>query len=267
MYEILQKKKLADNTFLMQLKAPAIAKKAKAGQFVILRIDEKGERIPLTLVNWDRTSITLIFLEVGHTTRQLARLKKGKMIRDVVGPLGNPSLIPQESVACFVAGGLGIAAIYPIIKAYKKAKNKIITVLGAKSNDYLFYEKELEELSDQMHICTEDGSKGTEGRVTEPFFKIMRKKVDYVITVGPLAMMREICRLSKHRAKTYASINTIMVDGLGMCGGCRLTYDGKIKFSCVDGPEFDGHLVGWDELINRSGVYRKEEKNLCRLRK
>jgi ferredoxin--NADP+ reductase len=266
MFEVTQKKKIADNTFLIQIRAPEIARKSQPGQFVMVRVDEKGERIPLSLVDWDRSSITLVFSERGYTTRKLARLKKGNALKDVVGPLGNPVRLPQNNVACIAAVGLGIAAVLPVVKRFRKANNRLVVVIGAKSRDYLFFEKELCKLSDQLHICTEDGSRGEKARITEPFFRVMRKRIDIVVAAGPVEMLRELCRLSRHRARTYTLVNSIMLDGMGMCGCCRLTVDGKTKFSCIDGPVFDGHLVDWDELAARAMIYEKEERHLCRLK-
>ncbi|MFH2028466.1 MAG: sulfide/dihydroorotate dehydrogenase-like FAD/NAD-binding protein [Nanoarchaeota archaeon] len=262
---ILKKQKLAENTYLMEIDAPDVAKKAQPGQFIILRIDEEGERIPLTIADFDKKVITLVFLVVGHTTERLSNLKKGDSLLDFVGPLGLPSLIKEYGNVCLVGGGLGIAPIYPIAKALKKANNNIITILGAKSKSNLFWEDKFKEISDELLIATDDGSKGHKGFVSDLLKELMgRKKLDLAIAIGPPIMMKVVSDLTRQRIKTLVSLNPIMIDGMGMCGGCRVIIDGKTKFACVDGPEFNGHKVEWDELINRNKFYHEEEHK-CKL--
>ena len=259
MYKIKEKKFLAEKTYLIKLFAPDIAKKAKPGNFVMLRIDEKGERIPLTIADHDFETITIIFLVVGRTTEDLSKLNKGDNILDVAGPLGNPIEIKKYGTVVFVAGGLGIAAIYPQLKALKK-DNKIISIIGARKKELLFLLDEIKELSDKMIVCTDDGSYGKKGLVTDALRELIdEEKIDMVITIGPPIMMKAVAELTKDKVKTVASINSIMVDGIGMCGSCRVSVNNKIKFACVDGPEFNAHEVDWDELLKRNLKYKEEE--------
>jgi ferredoxin--NADP+ reductase len=264
MYRIVQKKKLAEDTFLVRIVAPSIAKRAKPGNFVILRLDDKGERIPLTVADQDKRTVTLVFQAVGKTTRELAKLKKGNGVLDLVGPLGNPTEIKEFGTVCLVGGGLGIAPLYPIAKAMKEAGNKVVIVIGARSKNNLFWEDKLAKVSNQLIICTDDGSKGRQGFVTDALRELLRKKMDLVIAIGPLVMMKAVSSMTRQLVKTIVSINSIMIDGIGMCGGCRLTVNNETRFSCVDGPEFDGHGVDWDELINRNALYLEEEKTVCK---
>jgi len=261
MYLITKKQKLAENTYLMQIEAPSIAKKAQPGQFVILKIDEKGERIPLTIADYDKKTITVIVLVVGRTTKLLSHLKKGDYLMDLLGPLGNKSEIKEYGTVCLVGGGVGIAPIYPIAKALKKAKNNIITIIGAKNKNLLFWEDRFNEISDKLIVCTDDGSKGRKGFVSDALKELINKeKPNRVIAVGPVIMMKVISDLTRSIVKTFVSLNPIMIDGIGMCGCCRVVVDDMIKFTCCDGPEFDGHMVDWDELINRNKTYTEEEK-------
>ena len=265
MFPILQKRKLAENTFLIEIEAPEIAKKAKAGQFIILRIDEKGERIPLTIADSTKKTITIVFLIVGKTTTQLSLLKKGDNLTDVVGPLGNPSKIEEYGHVCIIGGGLGIAPIYPIAKALKQAKNRITAIIGAKSKDHLFWEDRFKEVCDKIIITTDDGSKGKKGFVSDILKELMAKeKIDLVIAIGPPIMMKVISDITKNRIKTIVSLNPIMIDGMGMCGCCRVIINGKMKFACCDGPEFSAHHVDWQELMNRNKTYIEEEKCACK---
>jgi len=265
MFPILQKRKLAENTFLIEIEAPEIAKKAKAGQFIILRIDEKGERIPLTIADSTKKTITIVFLIVGKTTTQLSLLKKGDNLTDVVGPLGNPSKIEEYGHVCIIGGGLGIAPIYPIAKALKQAKNRITAIIGAKSKDHLFWEDRFKEVCDKIIITTDDGSKGKKGFVSDILKELMAKeKIDLVIAIGPPIMMKVISDITKNRIKTIVSLNPIMIDGMGMCGCCRVIINGKMKFACCDGPEFNAHHVDWQELMNRNKTYIEEEKCACK---
>ena len=259
MHKIKEKKVLAEKTYLIKLFAPDIAKKAKPGNFVMLRIDEKGERIPLTIADHDFETITIIFLVVGRTTEDLSKLNEGDNILDVAGPLGNPIKIKNYGTVVFVAGGLGIAAIYPQLKALKK-ENRIISIIGARKKELLFLLGEIKQFSDKLIVCTDDGSYGKKGFVTDALKEIIdEEETDMVITIGPPVMMRAVSELTKGKVKTIASINSIMVDGIGMCGSCRVHVDNEIKFACVDGPEFDAHKVDWDELLKRNSKYKEEE--------
>lgn len=260
-FKIVKRKKIANNTFLIEILAPEIAKKVMAGQFVIIRIDEFGERIPLTVADWTRRTITLVFLVVGKTTNQLAQLKANDILLDVVGPLGNPSEIREYGNVCVIGGGVGIAAIYPIIKELKKFNNNIITIIGAKSLEYLFWDNLISKISDELFISTEDGSKGTKGMVTDILRQILRERhIDLVIAIGPVAMMQAVSNLTKRWIRTRVSLNPIMLDGMGMCGCCRVIINGKVRFACVDGPEFDAHLVDWKSLMIRNNTYIDKEK-------
>ena len=266
MYEILEKKKLAENIFSFKIKAPEIAAKAKAGHFIMLRIDEKGERIPLTIADYDKDSITLVVQVVGKTTTDLSNMKKKDKILDLVGPLGNPSNIEDVGTVCLIAGGCGCAELYPIAKEFKKAGNKIIVIFGARCKSLLFWEKEFKEISDKFIVCTNDGSKGIQGFVTDALADIIKKeKINLIIAVGPIPMMKAVSEMTRGKIPTKVSLNSIMVDGIGMCGSCRITYDGQIKFVCVDGPEFDGHKVDFDELSKRNATYKEEENHICKL--
>jgi len=265
MYTIVQKRKLAIDTFLIEIEAQEIAKKALSGQFVIVRINDQGERIPLTIADTSKKTITLIVQAIGKTTKLLATMKKSSTISNVTGPLGNPTNIQQYGNVCLVAGGLGIGAIYPVAKALKEKGNKTIVIIGAKSKKHLFWEDKLKEVSDKLLISTDDGSYGTKGFVTDLLKQQLKtKSLNFVFTVGPLIMMKAISDMTRQLVRTTASINTIMIDGIGMCGGCRLKYGSEIKFSCVDGPDFDAHKVDFNDLLKRNSVYQEEEKHACR---
>jgi len=270
MYEILKKLQLAPKIKLIKINAPQIAMKAKAGQFVILRIDEKGERIPLTLAEWEpkKGTITVIFLEVGVSTRKLGALGVEDKILDVVGPLGTPSEIKHYGSVAVVCGGVGTAAAYPIAKALKKAGNQVVSVIGAKTEELLILENEMKSFSDGLHISTDDGSKGHKGFVSDVLKTLVEKgyRFDIIYAIGPPMMMRAAANVTRpHSIKTIVSLNPIMVDGMGMCGACRVTVGGETKFACLDGPEFDAHLVNFDELIKRLRVYLSEEKQVAEL--
>lgn len=264
MYPIIEKKTLSENVKLMKIKAPLIAKKAQPGQFIILRIDEKGERIPLTIADFDRKkgTITIIFLEVGKTTKQLGTLNVGDSLENFVGPLGVPSEVKRYGTVVCVGGGVGIAPLYPIVKALKEKGNYVISILGAKTKTLLLLEKEIEAFSDEFYIATDDGSKGHKGFVSDVLQQIIdkKKKIDMVMAIGPVIMMKVVSDFTrKYNIKTLVSLNPIMVDGTGMCGGCRVSVDGKTKFACVDGPEFDGHKVDFDNLMIRNRRFVNEE--------
>jgi NAD(P)H-flavin reductase len=241
-----------------------VAKKCAPGQFVIIRIDEKGERIPLTIADWDRKegSVTLVFMEVGATTVRLAQLKTGDSIANFVGPLGMPSHIEKFGAVVCVAGGVGVAPIVPITRALKEKGNKTISILGARCKDLLFWEDKLRGVSDELIVTTDDGTYGRKGVVTEPLKEILeREKIDRVVAIGPTVMMKFCSKTTKQfGVKTIVSLNPIMVDGTGMCGCCRVSVGGTTKFACVDGPEFDGHEVDWDLLGARQRTYLDEEK-------
>ena len=269
MYPIVEKKILSENVKQLKVKAPLVAKKAKAGQFIILRIDEKGERIPLTIADSDpkQGTVTIIFLEVGKTTKQLGTLNVGDSLENFAGPLGMPSEVKKYGTVVCVGGGVGIAPMYPIVKALKEAGNRVISILGAKSADLLLLEKEIHALSDEFYIATDDGSKGHKGFVSDVLQQVIDKHtVDMVMTIGPIIMMKVVSNLTKkYNIKTLVSLNPIMVDGTGMCGGCRVSVDGKTKFACVDGPEFDGHKVDYENLMLRNRRFMHAEGEACKL--
>jgi ferredoxin--NADP+ reductase len=265
LYKILEREDLVPGIHLFEMAAPAVAQKARAGQFVVVRIDERGERIPLTIADWDKDkgTVTIVFMEVGATTARLGLLKKGDAIADFVGPLGVPAEIENYGTVVCVAGGVGAAPVAPVARALKQAGNKIITILGARSKDLLFWEDVLKSTSDRLIVTTDDGSYGRKGVVTEPLKEILEsgEKIDRVVAIGPVVMMK-FCSLTTapFEVKTVVSLNPIMVDGTGMCGCCRVSVGGETKFACVDGPDFDGHKVDWDLLAARQRIYIGEEK-------
>lgn len=263
-YPIVFKEALSKDVFRIRVEAPEIAKKHKPGQFVILRVTDTGERIPLTIADSDpqKGLITMIFQVVGKTTMLLADRKVGDSLVDLCGPLGRPTHIENFGTVACVGGGIGIAPLYPIAKGLKKAGNKLITVLGARTKELLILEKEMAEIADRQVVSTDDGSYGVHGLVTDTLKKEIESddppKVVYAI--GPLPMMKFVSKLTKeYNIPTWVSLNSIMVDGTGMCGGCRVTVGGEQKFTCVDGPEFDGHQVDFDELGKRLAFYREQE--------
>jgi ferredoxin--NADP+ reductase len=265
LYKILLRQDLVPNIHLFKLDAPAIARKAQPGQFVVVRIDEKGERIPLTIADWDRKegSVTIVFMEVGATTHRLATLKAGDSITNFVGPLGVPTHIEKYGTVVCVAGGFAVAVIMPIARAMKESGNKVISIMGARSRNLIFWEDELRRVSDQLIVTTDDGTYGRKGLVTEPLKELVSggQKVDRVIAIGPSVMMKFCAKTTEpFGVKTIVSLNPIMVDGTGMCGCCRVSVGGVTKFACVDGPDFDGHQVDWDLLLARQRVYLDEEK-------
>jgi len=285
MFKILKKEEISDLVILFEIAAKDIAKKAKPGNFFILKIHEEGERIPLTIADFDRDkgTITSVFQKVGKTTYHLGILNEGDYLSDVIGPLGNPSHIENFGKVVCVGGGVGIAPVYPITKALKEAGNKIISIIGARSKDLLFWEDKMRKVSDELIVTTDDGSYGRKGVVTIPLEEILKgdqvkatKKhvpsfedrevvqepsVNLVIAIGPPIMMKFVCKTTeKFNVKTIVSLNSIMVDGTGMCGACRVEVGGETKFACVDGPEFDGHKVDFDLLMKRLQMYLVEEK-------
>jgi NAD(P)H-flavin reductase len=264
LYKILLREDLVPGIHLFQMAAPAIARKAQAGQFVVVRIDERGERIPLTIADWDEGegTVTIVFMEVGTTTARLALLEAGNAIADFVGPLGVPAHIENFGTVACVAGGVGTAVVAPIARALKDAGNKIISILGARSKNLLFWEDKLGSVSDQLIVTTDDGTYGRKGVVTEPLKELLDsgEKVNRVVAIGPVVMMK-FCSLTTapFGVKTIVSLNPIMVDGTGMCGCCRVSVGGETRFACVDGPDFDGHQVDWDLLSARQRIYIDEE--------
>ena len=265
MYAILEKKELAPKIKLLKISAPTIAKKAKAGQFVIIRIDEKGERFPLTLADWEpeKGTITIVFLEVGVSTIKLGTLETGDEIQDVVGPLGNPSDIKRYGSVAVVCGGVGTAASYPIARALKEAGNQVVSILGARTEELLILEDKMRRYSDELYISTDDGSKGHKGFVSDVLKMLIEEgqNFDLAYAIGPPLMMRATVNVAKgYSLRTIVSLNPIMVDGCGMCGACRVTVGNKTKFACLDGPEFEGNIVDFDELIKRLRIYRSEEE-------
>lgn len=273
MFEIMDKKTIAPSIVLMKVHAPLVAKKAMPGQFIMLRVCEEGERIPLTIADYDRDegSISIIFQEVGYTTKDLGQLNIGDNIRDFAGPLGKPSDLDGFNRVLCVGGGVGIAPLYPQIKYLHGQGAQVDVVIGARSADYIILGNEIKRYASNTYIATDDGSLGYKGFVTEVVGELIEKdnKYDLVIAVGPLIMMKEVSKITKeHDIPTTVSMNPIMVDGTGMCGGCRVTVGGQTFYACVDGPDFDGHLVDFDEAMRRQQMYREEEQidHNCRLR-
>ncbi len=266
MYKIVRKKELNPTVTLMDIEAPLIAKKAQPGQFIILRVDENGERIPLTVADYDREkgTITIIFQIVGATTEKLNQLNEGEYIQDFVGPLGVASHVEGLKKVAVVGGGVGCAIAYPIAKKLHKLGCEVHSVVGFRNKDLVILEEEFDKVSDKLCVMTDDGSYGEKGLVTDALRKLIESGEEYdeVITIGPLIMMKFVCMLTKEKGiKTVASMNPIMIDGTGMCGGCRLTVGGETKFACVDGPDFDGHLIDFDEAIERSSMYKDFERH------
>lgn len=265
MFKILKKKELSDVVTLFEIEAKDIAKKAKAGNFFVLKIHEQGERIPLTIADFDREkgTLTSVFQKVGKTTHHLGSLKEGDFISDVIGPLGRHSPIENFGKVICVGGGVGIAPVYPIARALKEAGNKVISIIGARTKDLIFWEEKMRNVSDNLIVTTDDGSYGRKAVVTVPIEEILKedKDIKLVIAIGPAIMMKFVCiTTQKYNVKTIVSLNSIMVDATGMCGACRVEVGGETKFACVDGPEFDGHKVNFNLLMARQRMYPEEEK-------
>ena len=265
MYKILLRQDLVPNIHLFKVWAPAVAKKAQPGQFVVIRIDERGERIPLTIAGWDTEegSVTIVFMEVGTTTHRLALLEAGNSITDFIGPLGLPTHIEKFGTVVCVAGGFAVATIVPIARAMREKGNKVISIMGARNKSLIFWEDELRSVSDQLIVTTDDGSYARQGLVTEPLKELLEgnERIDRVVAIGPSIMMKFCAQTTEpFGVKTIVSLNPIMVDGTGMCGCCRVSVGGVTKFACVDGPDFDGHQVDWDLLFARQRIYLDEEK-------
>ena len=263
-YKILYKKELCPNQYEIRVDAPFVVRNAKAGQFIILRVEENGERIPLTIadVNKETNELTIVYMAVGETTKKLAKLEIGDEILDLVGPLGQPTHIRNYGTVVCIAGGYGAAPCYLIAKAFKDAGNKVYMITGARNKDLIFWQDKMRDASTELFITTDDGSLGEKGFGTQVLKRLMdSEKIDYVIAVGPMPMMRAVAQLTKDKGiYTEASMNPIMVDGTGMCGACRLTVGGKVKFACVDGPDFNAHEIDFDEVINRTKIYKDIEK-------
>ena len=263
-YKILSKKELCPNQYEITIDAPYVVRNAKAGQFIIFRAEEDGERVPLTIADVDKEKgiLTLVFMAVGYSTKKLAQLEVGDELVDLVGPLGKPTHIENYGTVVCVAGGYGAAPCYLIAKAFKDAGNKVYMIMGARTKDLIFWQDKMKNACTELYITTDDGSLGIKGFGTTVLQEIMdREKVDYTIAVGPMPMMRAVAEMTRGKGiKTEASMNPIMVDGTGMCGACRLTVGGETKFACVDGPDFDAHQIDFDEVINRTRIYKDEER-------
>ncbi len=272
MYKILHAEKLADKIYLMDVEAPRVANRCQPGEFVIVKMDEVGERIPLTICDYDREkgTVTIVFQTVGASTLKMASLKEGDYFQDFVGPLGQPSEFVEEDVEevkkrkyLFVAGGVGAAPVYPQVKWMKEQGIDVDVIVGAKNQDLLILEDKMKDVAGNLYITTDDGSYVRKGMVTEVIKDLVEtqgKKYDVCVAIGPMIMMKFVCKLTKElNLPTIVSMNPIMVDGTGMCGACRLSVGGQVKFACVDGPEFDGHLVDFDQAMKRQQMYKTEE--------
>jgi ferredoxin--NADP+ reductase len=265
MFKVVKREEMSEgNVILNEIEAPKIARKAKPGQFVILKVGEEGERIPLTMAESDaeKGTITVIYMVVGKSTALFKTLQVGDSYQDIIGPLGKPTHIEKIGKIVCVGGGTGIAVLHPITRAMKEIGNHVITIIGARSKDLLILEEKMKAASHDLRVCTDDGSYGHHGFVTEVLKEILEKeKIDQVVAIGPVPMMKFVSLITKqYNVPTLVSLNPIMVDGTGMCGGCRVTVGGKTKFACVDGPEFDGHQVDYDELMLRLQAYCEDEK-------
>lgn len=266
-YKILSKKELCPNQYEITIDAPYVVRNAKAGQFIIFRAEENGERVPLTIadVNKETGALTIVFMAVGYTTKKLAELNVGDELVDLVGPLGQPTHIKKYGTVVCLAGGYGAAPCYLIAKAFKEADNKVYMIMGARNKDLIFWQDKMKNACSELFITTDDGSLGEKGFVTQVLERLMNsEEINYAIAVGPMPMMRAVANLTKDKGiYTEASMNPIMVDGTGMCGACRVTVGGKTKFACVDGPDFNAHEIDFDEVINRTKIYKDQEKKRC----
>lgn len=272
MYKITSKRLLTENIYLMDIEAPRVAKSAQPGQFIIIKNDEKGERIPLTIADYDRDNgtVTIVFQTVGYSTKELAKFEVGDYVQDFVGPLGQPSEFVHEDLSelrnkkiLFVAGGVGAAPVYPQVKWFYDNNIDVDVIIGARNKELVILEDEMRKVAKNLYISTDDGSYGFNGRVTDCLLDLVNnkgKKYDHAVVIGPMIMMKFMSILTKElKIKTTVSLNPIMVDGTGMCGACRVTVGDEVKFACVDGPEFDGHLVNFDESMRRQALYKSEE--------
>ncbi|MEM4188163.1 MAG: sulfide/dihydroorotate dehydrogenase-like FAD/NAD-binding protein [Candidatus Hadarchaeum sp.] len=265
MAKIISKKEIAPHIYSFLIEAPLIAKKAKPGQFLILMVHEKGERIPLTIADYDRERgiIRMVFEVVGKTTAMLSKVNEGEELFSLVGPLGIPSEISNYGTVVVVGGGIGVAPIYPIARELKAAGNRVIGIIGARSKGLLIMEDEMRKITDKLLVTTDDGSYGQKGFVTGPLGEVLRsgESIKKIWAIGPAVMMKAVCEITRpYGVETITSLNATMLDGTGMCGTCRVTVGGQTKFACVDGPEFNGHLVDWTEFINRLSRYKQQEK-------
>lgn len=277
MYKIVRKRELNSAVTLLEIEAPFVAKKAQAGQFIIFRIDELGERVPLTIAGYDREkgTVTIIFQKVGLSTKLLGEMNEGDALLDFVGPLGKPTETEGVKRVCVVGGGVGCAIALPSAQAFKEAGCEVDVIVGFRSKDIVILEDEFKACSDNLYLMTDDGSYGEHGFVTVKLQQLLEAGTQYdeILAIGPIPMMKFVCKTTEpFGVKTIVSLNPIMVDGTGMCGGCRVTVDGETKFACVDGPDFDGHKVDFAELMNRNGVYRDQEAedekaHMCRIEK
>ena len=273
MFKIIEKKQLSADVFYMKVNAPDIARNRKAGQFVLVQIDvDYGERIPLTIAdaNAEEGWLVLVFQAVGATTLKLSRKNEGDEIAAILGPLGNPTHIEKKGTVICVGGGIGVAPLHPIVQAHKAIGNKVIVIMGARNKDLIIFEDEMRALADELYLMTDDGSAGEKGLVTEPLKKLCEsQKIDEVVAIGPPIMMKFCAATTEpFKVPTTVSLNTIMIDGTGMCGGCRVTIGGKTKFVCVDGPEFDGHQVDWANMMMRMKAFKEreaEDLHKCRM--
>jgi ferredoxin--NADP+ reductase len=275
MFKIVKREEMSEGTVILnEIEAPLIARKAKPGQFVILKANEEGERIPLTMAETDteKGTVTVIYMVVGKSTELFKTLQVGDGYQDVIGPLGKPTHIEKVGTVVCVGGGTGVAVLHPITRALKEAGNHVICIIGARSKDLLILEDKMRDASHDLHVCTDDGSYGHHGFVTEVLKDVLEKEdIKLAVAIGPVPMMKFVSLITKEKdVKTIVSLNPIMVDGTGMCGGCRVSIGGENKFACVDGPEFDGHQVDYDELIQRLQAYCEDEKQchdgFCKIR-
>jgi ferredoxin--NADP+ reductase len=266
MYEILAKEDLTPYTKLFEVQAPAVARKAQPGQFVIVRIHEQGERIPLTIADFcrERGTITLVVQEVGKTTLEMGTMQVGDHLASFTGPLGLPSEIERYGTVLCIGGGFAIAPVYPIARALKEAGNTVLSIVGVRNKELLFWEDKMRSVSDELIVCTDDGSYGRKGLVTAPLQEMLERRqqrIDHIWAIGPAIMMKFCCLTSQpFGVPTTVNLNSIMVDGTGMCGACRVEVGGQTRFACVDGPEFDGHQVDWDLALTRQRIYFEEEQ-------
>ncbi|MCD6160850.1 MAG: sulfide/dihydroorotate dehydrogenase-like FAD/NAD-binding protein [candidate division Zixibacteria bacterium] len=265
MPKVLDNIQIGPMNWKMRIEIPKLVSKAKAGQFVIIRVNERGERVPMSIAGLDRDNgvLTIVYQVVGKTSALMTTVSAGGEIADCVGPLGVPSHVENWGTACVVGGGIGIAPIYPIAQAYKEAGNKLITIIGSRSKDILFYEEEHKTIADEFYVCTDDGSYGHHGFVSDVLKKLLddSQKIKMIMAIGPVPMMRVVANLTKgYNVPTWVSLNPIMIDGTGMCGCCRVSLNGETKFACVDGPDFDGHLVDFDLLTKRLSSYKNHER-------
>jgi ferredoxin--NADP+ reductase len=269
MNKIIERIELAKEIIQIKVEAAQIAQKAKAGQFVAVVLDEKGERVPLTIADWDKDTITLIFQKVGFTTKKLASLNKGDSIAHILGPLGHPTNTGNFGTVVCIGGGVGIAEVYPVSRAFKEAGNRVLGIIGSRSKDLIILESKMKSVCDELFVATDDGSLGKKGFVTDvlrDLLEVVEKSThtkfpELVYAIGPVIMMKAVAELTRgYNIKTVVSLNPIMVDATGMCGSCRCTVEGKTVFGCVDGPDFDAHKVDFDELLKRTRLFQAEEK-------